>query len=68
MPASLAEIIKDLLSPARFRPARYRVEGDSMLPALSHGDQVLAARVRGPFQRGDVVVLQQPFQIPGESG
>jgi len=39
-----------------------------MLPALSHGDQVLAARVRGQFQRGDVVVLQQPFQIPGESG
>ena len=33
-----------------------------MLPALRHGDQVLAARIRRPYQRGDVVVFQQPFQ------
>ncbi len=57
MPAGLAETIKNLLA-----SARYRVEGDSMLPALSHGNQVLAASIRGPYRRGDVVVFQQPFQ------
>lgn len=62
MPAGLAEIIKDL-----FSSALYGVDGDSMLPALSHGDQVLAARNLGPYQRGDVVAFQQPFQIPGTS-
>ena len=38
-----------------------------MLPALSHGDQVLAARIRRPYRRGDVVVFQQPLQSPGVS-
>lgn len=38
-----------------------------MLPALNHGDQVLAARVQGPYQRGDVVVFQQPHPSPDAS-
>lgn len=62
MPAGFTGIIKDLLS-----SARYRVEGDSMSPALSHGDQVLASRVRTPYRRGDVVVFQQPRQRPDQS-
>ena len=60
MPAGLAETLNDLLS-----SARYRVEGESMSPAFNHGDQVLAARIRGPYRRGDVVVFRQPFDSPG---
>ena len=60
MPAGLAKTLNNILT-----SARYRVEGDSMLPALSQGDQVLAARIRDTYQRGDVVVFQQPVQNPG---
>ena len=62
MPASVVETLKNLLS-----STRYGVEGDSMSPALNHGDQVLAARIRGPYRRGDVVVFQQPSQSSGVS-
>ena len=40
--------------------ARYRVDGDSMRPALAQGESVLVVRTRFPWnrlQRGDVVVL-----------
>ncbi len=62
MPGGFAETINNL-----FSSARYRVEGDSMSPALSHGNQVLAAHMRRQYQRGDVVAFQQPFEIPGAS-
>ena len=47
-----------------FFSARYRIEGESMLPSLRHGESVLVVRTRfgwNRLRRGDVVV----FQLPG---
>lgn len=41
------------------RPFRILVEGESMLPTLSPGDQLLCVR-GGRIRRGDVVVLRPP--------
>ncbi len=46
----------------------YRVVGDSMLPALSDGQYVLARRLfpgAGPVSRGDIVVLRNPRGAEG---
>ncbi len=46
-----------------FLSARYRVEGDSMLPSLAHGESVLLVRTRfrwNKLRRGDVVVFERP--------
>ena len=43
--------------------ARYRVEGDSMLPTLAHRESVLVVRARfgwNGLRRGDVVVFKRP--------
>lgn len=45
--------------------ARFRVEGDSMRPALRHGQQVLARRISpagGLARRGEVVVFRHPLK------
>ncbi|MCH8297588.1 MAG: signal peptidase I [Chloroflexi bacterium] len=47
--------------------ARFRVEGDSMLPFLRHGESVMVVRTRfrwNRLRRGDVVV----FDSPGRGG
>ena len=41
------------------RPFRVLVEGESMLPTLRPGDQLLCVR-RGRIRRGDVVVIRPP--------
>ena len=46
-----------------FTSSRYRVEGNSMLPALADREYVLLARTRFPFNRlsrGDLVVFKDP--------
>lgn len=46
-----------------FSSARFKVAGDSMLPALADGQSVLAVRPRyswNRLRRGDVVVLRHP--------
>ena len=46
-----------------FFSARYRVEGDSMLPTLAHRESVLVVRTRfgwNGLRRGDVVVFERP--------
>ena len=46
-----------------FFSARYRVEGDSMLPSLAHRESVLVVRTRftwNRLRRGDVVVFAGP--------
>ena len=46
-----------------FFSARYRVEGDSMSPALAHGESVLVVRTRfrwNELRRGDVAVFKRP--------
>jgi nickel-type superoxide dismutase maturation protease len=40
---------------------RYRVEGDSMLPTLKHGEEVLVQPTE-TLQIGDVVVAKHPFK------
>jgi nickel-type superoxide dismutase maturation protease len=40
---------------------RYRVEGDSMLPTLKHGEEVLVQRSES-FEIGDIVVANHPFK------
>ncbi|HEX6261441.1 MAG TPA: S26 family signal peptidase [Actinomycetota bacterium] len=41
------------------RSFRVVVEGESMAPALRHGDQLLCVR-RGRIRRGDVVIVRAP--------
>ena len=46
-----------------FFSARFRVEGDSMLPSLRHGESVLVVRTRfrwNRLRRGDVAVFERP--------
>jgi nickel-type superoxide dismutase maturation protease len=43
----------------------YRVEGDSMHPALSDGDLILV-NPYAEFRVGDIVVARHPFQKDGE--
>ena len=46
-----------------FFSARFRVEGDSMLPALRQGESVLVVRTRfrwNKLRRGDVAVFERP--------
>jgi nickel-type superoxide dismutase maturation protease len=40
---------------------RYRVEGDSMLPTLKHGEEVLV-QPSETFEIGDIVVANHPFK------
>ena len=50
----------------RFFSARFRVEGDSMLPSLSHGQSVFVVRTRfkwNRLRRGDVAAFQRPGGI-----
>jgi len=50
-----------------FFSARFRVEGDSMLPSLRHGQSVFVVRTRfswNKLRRGDVAA----FHHPGEAG
>jgi len=46
----------------------YKIEGDSMLPALADGQYVLVTRVSSAsltLQRGDIVVHHQPMGLEG---
>ena len=46
-----------------FFSARFRVEGDSMLPSLAHRESVLVVRTRftwNRLRRGDVAVFERP--------
>ncbi|MEC8856232.1 MAG: signal peptidase I [Chloroflexota bacterium] len=46
-----------------FFSARFRIEGDSMLPLLRHGESVFVVRPRltwNRLRRGDVVVFERP--------
>jgi nickel-type superoxide dismutase maturation protease len=43
------------------RRRRFRITGESMLPALHPGDEVLIARGAAP-RPGDIVVVQHPYQ------
>ena len=46
-----------------FFSARFRIEGNSMLPLLRHGESVFVVRPRltwNKLQRGDVVVFERP--------
>ncbi|MBM10931.1 MAG: signal peptidase I [Chloroflexi bacterium] len=48
--------------------ARYRVEGDSMLPSLAHGESVLVVRTRFRWNRlrkGDVALFERPGAAGG---
>ena len=50
--------------------ARFRVEGDSMLPSLRHGESVLVVRTRfrwNRLRRGDVAVYERPTADGGTS-
>jgi nickel-type superoxide dismutase maturation protease len=40
---------------------RYRIEGDSMLPTLQHGEQVLIQQTE-TYQINDIVVAQHPYK------
>jgi nickel-type superoxide dismutase maturation protease len=40
---------------------RYRVEGDSMLPTLKHGEEVVVQPTE-TFQIGDIVVANHPYK------
>ncbi|MCU0238926.1 MAG: nickel-type superoxide dismutase maturation protease [Pyrinomonadaceae bacterium] len=40
---------------------RYRIEGNSMLPTLQNGDQVLVEKNEN-YQINDIVVAKHPFQ------
>lgn len=40
---------------------RYRIQGNSMLPELKDGDEVLV-NPNEPYQIGDIVVAQHPFK------
>ena len=40
---------------------RYRVQGDSMLPSLKDGDEVLVQPTES-YQIGDIVVAKHPFK------
>ena len=49
-----------------FFSAMFRVEGDSMLPSLSHGESVFVVRTRftwNKLQRGDVAAFKRPGGI-----
>lgn len=46
------------------RLRRYEISEDSMEPALSHGDYVIASRLKATPRRGDVVIFQHPAK-PG---
>ena len=51
-----------------FFSARFRVEGDSMLPSLRHGESVLVVRTRvrwNRLRRGDVAVFESPGRGAG---
>lgn len=37
------------------------VDGDSMLPTLRHGERVLVLKLHGALQRGDLVVVKNPW-------
>jgi signal peptidase I len=37
------------------------VDGDSMLPTLRHGERVLILKLHGALQRGDLVVVKNPW-------
>lgn len=53
-----------------FFSARYRVEGDSMLPSLRHGESVLVVRTRfrwNRLRRGDMAVFEHPGADAGIS-
>ncbi|NNE99076.1 MAG: nickel-type superoxide dismutase maturation protease [Pyrinomonadaceae bacterium] len=41
--------------------SRYRVEGDSMLPLLEDGDEVLVNR-RADIREGDIVIARHPHE------
>lgn len=56
-PAGCKEIMLWLLR----RRKRFRVEGDSMLPLLKSGDEVLAKRAK-TFSVGDIVVCRHPIR------
>ena len=46
----------------------YKIEGDSMLPALADGQYVLLTRASSaspPLQRGDIVVHRHPMGLEG---
>ena len=46
----------------------YKIEGDSMLPALINGQYVLLTRASSssrPLQRGDIVVHRHPIGLEG---
>jgi nickel-type superoxide dismutase maturation protease len=40
---------------------RYRIEGNSMLPTLQNGDQVLVEK-KEDYQINDIVVAKHPYQ------
>jgi signal peptidase I len=45
----------------------YPMSGTGMEPTLSHGDPVVASEIDGgEVDRGDVVVVEVPSQVPGE--
>jgi signal peptidase I len=41
---------------------RFRVEGDSMLPALTSGEVVVCTRPGRPLRRGDLAVFPHPLR------
>ncbi|MBI1388481.1 MAG: nickel-type superoxide dismutase maturation protease [bacterium] len=64
-PLSDAPGLKDLLLWLAGRRVRRRVNGNSMTPALEHGDEVLAdlnAYRRREPREGDVVIALHPYQ------
>lgn len=55
--AGFFEIVKLLFNQGE----RFRVEGNSMLPALKDGDEVYVEKA-SDFRVGDIVVAQHPFR------
>lgn len=43
----------------------YKIEGNSMLPALNDGQYVLLTRTSRPLQRGDIIVHRHPMGLDG---
>lgn len=61
--AATAVLLLAAVAAAAWMLRRFEIADASMEPALRHGDWVMARRLTGPPQRGDVVVFRSD-QLP----
>ena len=60
VPSLAVVLVAGAIALTRARLRRYAIAEHSMQPALCAGDWVLARRVTGPVERGDIVVFEHP--------